>query len=176
MTLLWRLRLAGLILAGGLPWASPAAPASRSPRGRSPSISAPTPGPKARGFIWRTSTPPPAGSACPKLAVLKTTNPSFLAGHPNRHFLYAAGEVDQSGGKPVGDGECLRSSPRHRQTDPAQPAILRRRRAVPRRPGPQREMAADSQLRQREHRRPAGAPRRFAGGGHFKSFNTAGPA
>jgi 6-phosphogluconolactonase len=37
----------------------------------------------------------------PELAV-ETPSPSFLAIHPNKHFLYAAGETTNLGGKPVG--------------------------------------------------------------------------
>ena len=37
----------------------------------------------------------------PELAV-ETKNPSFLALHPNRRFLYAVGELDSFGGKPGG--------------------------------------------------------------------------
>src|SRR5438445_340833 len=58
-------------------------------------------GPKSKGIYvskFETATGKLTG---PELAA-ETKNPSFLAVHPNTHFLYAVGEVDNFGGKPAG--------------------------------------------------------------------------
>ena len=58
-------------------------------------------GPKSKGIYvskFETATGKLTG---PELAA-ETKNPSFLAVHPNRHFLYAVGEIDNFEGKRTG--------------------------------------------------------------------------
>jgi 6-phosphogluconolactonase len=58
-------------------------------------------GAKSRG-IYSARFDPVAGTlTAPKLAA-ETRNPTFLAVHPNHHWLYAVGEVNNFGGAPNG--------------------------------------------------------------------------
>ena len=65
------------------------------------STSAPTPARRARastpiGSIWQ------AGKCTPLGLAAEVKNPSFLAVHPNRKFLYAVSEISDLDGKPTG--------------------------------------------------------------------------
>lgn len=52
--------------------------------------------------IYQFEFDPATGKATAPTLAAKTTNPSFLAIHPNRRFLYAVGEISDFGGKRVG--------------------------------------------------------------------------
>ena len=52
--------------------------------------------------IYRFTLDPKTGVATAPVLVAETTNPSFLAIHPNGRFLYAVGEVSTSGPDPRG--------------------------------------------------------------------------
>ena len=58
-------------------------------------------GAKSKGIYVSRFDPATGRLSAPELAVA-TRNPSFLAVHPDGHFLYAVGEVDNAGGKPAG--------------------------------------------------------------------------
>ena len=102
MKLLYPLRLVGLMLAGGL-FCSPittAAPAS--PDGPlSVYIGTYTSGAKSQGIYLARFESATGRLDAAELAA-RMTNPSFLAAHPNRRFLYAVGEVGNFRGQPVG--------------------------------------------------------------------------
>jgi 6-phosphogluconolactonase len=55
-------------------------------------------GPKSKGIYLATFDTATGKLTGPELAA-ETKNPSFLAVHPNRHFLYAVGETDHFEGK-----------------------------------------------------------------------------
>src|SRR4029078_3135617 len=58
-------------------------------------------GENSRG-IYMSQLDPAPGALTPAEVVAEVKNPSFLAIHPNRKFLYAVSEVDIAGGKPTG--------------------------------------------------------------------------
>jgi 6-phosphogluconolactonase len=58
-------------------------------------------GAKSKGIYCCRFDPASGRLTAPELAA-ETPSPSFLAIHPNRRFLYAAGEATHLGGKPVG--------------------------------------------------------------------------
>src|SRR5262245_34716253 len=58
-------------------------------------------GEKSRG-IYLSTLDPVTGALSPAEVAAEVKNPSFLAIHPNRQFLYAVSEVDTAGGKPTG--------------------------------------------------------------------------
>jgi 6-phosphogluconolactonase len=102
MKLLYHLRLVGLILAGGLLCAQVTTAASASSGGSvSVYIGTYTTGAKSQGICLAHLDSATGRLGAPELAA-KTTNPSFLAAHPNRRFLYAVGETGNFRGKPVG--------------------------------------------------------------------------
>jgi 6-phosphogluconolactonase len=102
MKLLHPLRLVGLILAGGLFCAPVTTAASASSDGpASVYIGTYTSGGKSQGIYLAHFDPATGRLGAPQLAA-RTANPSFLAAHPNRRFLYAVGETANFGGKPVG--------------------------------------------------------------------------
>ena len=58
-------------------------------------------GAKSKGIYVSRFDPATGRLSAPELAAA-TRNPSFLALHPDGHFLYAVGEVDNANGKPTG--------------------------------------------------------------------------
>jgi len=58
-------------------------------------------GAKSKG-IYASKFDTATGKLTASELAAETKNPSFLAVHPNTHFLYAVGEVDNFGGKPAG--------------------------------------------------------------------------
>src|SRR5262245_24525847 len=58
-------------------------------------------GENSRG-IYTSQLDPATGALTPAEVAAEVKNPSFLAIHPNRQFLYAVSEVDSAGGKPTG--------------------------------------------------------------------------
>jgi 6-phosphogluconolactonase len=52
--------------------------------------------------IYRFELDPATGKLTSRALAAETANPSFLASHPNRRFLYAVGEIDNFGGKKSG--------------------------------------------------------------------------
>jgi len=64
-------------------------------------------GPKSQGIYQAQFDPGTGKLTTPKLAA-KATNPTFLALHPNRHFLYAADETSEFAGKPGGAVSAFR--------------------------------------------------------------------
>jgi 6-phosphogluconolactonase len=102
MKLLYHLQLVGLIPAGGL-FCCPVATAALASSDGSVSvyIGTYTSRAKSEGIYLARFDTATGRLGAPELAA-KTTNPSFLAAHPNRRFLYAVGEVGNFGGKPSG--------------------------------------------------------------------------
>jgi 6-phosphogluconolactonase len=101
MKLFHHLGLVGLMLAGG-PFCSPAVTAAlASPDGPVYVYIGTYTRAKSRGIYLARFDSANGRLSAPELAA-ETTNPSFLAAHPNRRFLYAAGETDSFRGKPVG--------------------------------------------------------------------------
>jgi len=68
-------------------------------------------GPKSKGIYVSRFNPATGSLSAPELAA-STRNPSFLAVHPNGHFLYAVGEVDKASGKPAGTVNAFSLDPR----------------------------------------------------------------
>ncbi len=68
-------------------------------------------GPKSKGIYVSRFDPATGRLSAPELAA-STRNPSFLAVHPNGHFLYAVGEVDNASGKPAGTVSAFSLDPR----------------------------------------------------------------
>jgi len=102
MKLLYHLWLVGLLPAGGLFCCALATAVSAPSDGTlSAYIGTYTSGDKSLGIYVAPFDTSTGRLGAPELAA-KTTNPSFLATHPNRRFLYAAGEVGNFGGKPTG--------------------------------------------------------------------------
>ncbi|MGA2662476.1 MAG: lactonase family protein [Verrucomicrobiota bacterium] len=102
MKLLYHLRLAGLMLAGGLFCAPVTTTASASSDGPvSVYIGTYTAGAKSQGIYLARLDSATGRLGAPELAA-KTANPSFLAAHPNRRFLYAVGETGNFRGTPAG--------------------------------------------------------------------------
>jgi 6-phosphogluconolactonase len=58
-------------------------------------------GPKSKG-VYRCEFDPATGKLSDPELAAETANPSFLAVHPSRRFLYAVGEVNNFGGQKVG--------------------------------------------------------------------------
>ena len=58
-------------------------------------------GAKSKGIYVSRFDPATGWLTSPELAA-ETPSPSFLAIHPGKHFLYAAGEATNLGGKPIG--------------------------------------------------------------------------
>jgi 6-phosphogluconolactonase len=58
-------------------------------------------GGKSRG-IYRMEFDPASGKATEPVLAVESENPSFLAVHPSRRFLYAVNEVGTFEGKPGG--------------------------------------------------------------------------
>jgi len=104
----WSVLVGGLASAGN-PGTTPAQPAP---------VLNPTPAPDTTKFrvyigtytntksksegIYLAELDTSTGRMTTPAVAVKTGNPSFLAIHPSRKFLYAANEVGQSGGKPTG--------------------------------------------------------------------------
>ena len=65
---------------------------------------------KSKG-IYISHFDPATGRLSPPELAAETKNPSFLAIHPNRHFLYAVGEVDDFGGTKAGAVSAFRLEP-----------------------------------------------------------------
>ena len=82
--------------------------------------------------IYRLHLDPATGALSPAGEPTETVNPSFLAFHPSRRFLYAVNETGDAPTDTSGGGQRVRHRPRDRRPDLPQPAALRRRRAVPR--------------------------------------------
>lgn len=100
------LRLIELVLAGGLihlPGVSAATVSSKNPM--RVYIGTYT-GAKSRGIYVARFDSATGKLGAPELAV-ETKNPSFLAIHPNQHWLYAVGEVDSFSGRRTGAVSAL---------------------------------------------------------------------
>ena len=67
-------------------------------------------GPTSKG-IYLLDLDPVAATLTPRGVVAETLNPSFLAIHPNRKFLYAANEVGRFGGQPTGSVSAFAIDP-----------------------------------------------------------------
>ncbi len=101
MKLLYHVRLVGLMLAGGL-FCAPVITAAPASRDGTVSVYIGTyTGAKSQGIYLARFDSASGRLGAPELAA-KTTNPSFLAAHPNGRFLYAVGETGNFRGKPVG--------------------------------------------------------------------------
>jgi HEAT repeat protein len=95
--------------------------------------------------------------------VAEVPNPSFLAVHPNHHFLYAANEIEHFAGKNSGAVSALSLDPPIGKPGVAEPATVSGNRPVP--PGSRScgEECPGCQLRQRQRRgaaHPIGRPAR----------------
>ena len=101
MKLLHHLRFVGLIPAGGLFCCSFNAAASASGDESVRLYVGTYTGARSQGIYLMRFDPATGRLSAPELAA-KTANPSFLAVHPNRRFLYAVGEMGNFRGKPVG--------------------------------------------------------------------------
>src|SRR5258707_10027020 len=68
-------------------------------------------GAKSKGIYLSQFDPAKGELTSPEL-VAETKNPTFLAVHPNRHFLYAIGEVDSFAGKKSGGVSAFSIEPK----------------------------------------------------------------
>jgi 6-phosphogluconolactonase len=91
------------------------------------------------------------GKLSPPELAGETTNPSFLAIHPGKRFLYAVGEVNEINGKKAGAVSAFAIGPTEARA--AEPAAVRRAGAVLRRGRPRGQERPRGQLRQRGGRR-----------------------
>ena len=80
----------------------------------------------------------------------ETKNPSFLALHPNRRFLYAVGEISDFAGQTHRGRQRLSDRAGHRPPGTAEPTIFRRRRTMSRDRRSDGTQRAGSQLRGRQ--------------------------
>jgi 6-phosphogluconolactonase len=62
--------------------------------------------------IYRFEFDPATGKLSDKALVAETTNPTFLAIHPNKKFLYAVGETGDFGGKKTGAVNAYKIDPK----------------------------------------------------------------
>ena len=62
--------------------------------------------------IYQFTFDPNSGTLSDQKVVAKTENPSFLAIHPSRQFLYAVNEVGQFNGKPTGSVSAFKIDPK----------------------------------------------------------------
>src|SRR5262249_50358035 len=62
--------------------------------------------------IYRFDMDPATGKLTNRVLAAETKNPSFLAIHPNRRFLYAVGEVEDFGGKKGGGVSAFAIDPK----------------------------------------------------------------
>ena len=114
---------------------------------------------KSKG-IYRMVLDTATGKLSEPALAAELDNPSFLAVHPTRKFLYAVNEIVRR--KQAGAVTVVRPRPQVRRADEAQPAVVARRRAVPpgrRRDGQERPRR---QLRRRQRGRAADRARRQA--------------
>ncbi len=65
---------------------------------------------KSKGIYVSRFAPATGKLTAPELAV-ETKNPSFLAVHPSKRFLYSVGELDELNGKPTGAVNAFRLNP-----------------------------------------------------------------
>ena len=62
--------------------------------------------------IYRFDFDPETGKLTNRALAAETKNPSFLAVHPNKHFLYAVGELDEISGKKGGGVSAFALDPK----------------------------------------------------------------
>jgi len=106
---LWRVCAVALLL-GCVPGAFADKPSAKEPRKMWVFIGTYTGGP-SKG-IYRFELDPTTGKLSGGELAVETTNPSFLAVHPSKRFLYAAGEIANFGGKKVGAVSAFALDPR----------------------------------------------------------------
>jgi 6-phosphogluconolactonase len=99
-TIVWSCSLAVLLVCAAV--ASSDAPAAKGPEGGKLWVFIGTyTGGKSKG-IYRCELDTATGKLSDPVLAAETSNPSFLAVHPSRRFLYAVGEIDEFGGKKSG--------------------------------------------------------------------------
>ena len=96
-----------------------------------------------------------SGSLTNKGAVARLKDPSFLAIHPSRKFLYAVNELGQFQRQEGGRRQRAGDRPGDRRAEAPEPAIVGRQRPLPPDRRPHGERRPGGQLRQRQRRLPA---------------------